>query len=215
MWRQPRPAAPPRKRSSTCSSPSCWSSDSGTPTRSSPTRRQLRLFQPRPRPRPPSYRSTVHVPMLVFSSLFWSEDGLDGVLALFLPNSGHPAPRRQTGEAAGSLQSTCCASPTLFELTVLRNYYGATFVAGTGCRHRLQDSSVSISGCTFGEFRSNRDLVARLTLFVRVAIPTVTNFISPISLIAPNSDPKGAYCTTSPTVRGELCPQARPQHPSQ
>jgi len=36
-----------------------------------------------------------------------------------------------------------------------------------------------ISGCTFDDLRSNRD--------------PATNFISPISLIAPNSDPKGAY----------------------
>ena len=36
--------------------------------------------------------------MLAFSSLFWSEDGLDGVLALFLLNSGHPAPRQQSTE---------------------------------------------------------------------------------------------------------------------
>ena len=36
--------------------------------------------------------------MLAFSSLFWSEDGLDGVLVLFLPNSGHPAPGQQSTE---------------------------------------------------------------------------------------------------------------------
>ena len=33
----------------------------------------------------------------------------------------------------------------------------------------------------------------------------VTNFISPMVAIAPNSDPKGLYWTTSPTVRGGLC----------
>ena len=33
----------------------------------------------------------------------------------------------------------------------------------------------------------------------------VTNFISPMDAIAPNSDPKGLYWTTSPTVRGGLC----------
>ena len=132
--------------------------------------------------------------MLAFSSLVWSVDGPDGTLALFLPCLGHPAPRQQSTEHMMRVADALRAHrpPKLLWCHVR-------------CRHRLQDSSVSISGCTFGEFRSNRDLVARLTLFVRVAIPTVTNFISPISLIAPNSDPKGAYCTTSPTVRGELC----------
>ena len=33
----------------------------------------------------------------------------------------------------------------------------------------------------------------------------VTNFISAMDAIAPNSDPKGLYWTTSPTVRGGLC----------
>ena len=59
------------------------------------------------------------------------------------------------------------------------------------CRHRLQDSSVSFSGCTFDDLRVT-------------AIPA-RNFIPPISLIAPNSDPKGDYWTTSLTVRGRLC----------
>ena len=33
----------------------------------------------------------------------------------------------------------------------------------------------------------------------------ITNFISPMDAIAPNSDPKGPYWTTSPTVSGGLC----------
>ena len=44
------------------------------------------------------FRKTLHIPMLAFSSLFSSEDGLDGVLALFLPNSGQPAPRQPSTE---------------------------------------------------------------------------------------------------------------------
>ena len=36
------------------------------------------------------------------------------------------------------------------------------------------------------------------------------SFYLSISVIAPNSDPKGPYCTTSPTVRGELCQRALP-----
>ena len=59
---------------------------------------------------------------------------------------------RATLRRGSSLQSTCSSSPTLSELTVLRNYR-----CHVCCRHRLQDSSVSFSGCTFGDFRSNHD----------------------------------------------------------
>ena len=98
----------------------------------------------------------------------------------------------------------CAASPSHVSLFARSDLpcLGATSVADTGCKTRLfpflvARSAISavtmISGCTLDDFRSNRD-------------PHCNEFHSTYkSVIAPNSDPKGTYCTTSPTVRGGLC----------
>ena len=76
-------------------------------------------------------RKILHIPTLAFSSLFWSEDGFDGVLAFFLLNSGHPAPRQQSTEHMLAVADARRAHrpPKLLWFHVR-------------CRHLLQDSSV-------------------------------------------------------------------------